>query len=1482
MINLPQDNQRDSWATIRGFVYQIRITVLRWLELDSTTVLFCECDEDISRIRQRLGSVAESDQVEKLLEQVKHRQKPVTLVSQEVIETLANFHAARQRDSDCLVLLRYTTNAPVGREQRFTFPNGMSGIEAWQRVANGAAGATETGATLAAFRGIICAAKARKSRSKSGKRLSSLQSFVAGASDADLLDFFKAVDWAVSQRPHHLLQSAIEGELTRQGIASPRNVQLAAAKLVVAALDTLSQRGLKRLDRALLLACLQDFQLSTAESALFSQLQKLEERLALLPDIASDVRETKGMVRRISDRLGISPSDLTPAGLLQGSAPVISAQLSPPTLDRPPLPPCPYVDRTGLLDTLALDLDGRFWLHLMGGAGMGKTHLARTLAERVGSDPPLWVSLTGTTDEAALLAHIESQIVAWVCAVSGDYSWWPAYCAGKLAIEQLLEAALSRHPQGALVVLDNLPDPIGTSRVWAVIPRLVLACRSARARVITTGQRGLSLEALAPLSPSWVAQVPVPAMSEADTLVLLQLAGAPAAVANPNFVSFLTAATHGHPSILAATVHWCAAKGWRFGEGEVTALFAGDASADVRDSALRQMVRIIVNDAAREMLCRLSLIGRRFDRRQLEAVATVEPELARPGELLLELVGPWVNQIDDATWEVSPLLSSSGAKMLATEAQRAVHHALAHSILATASVGLLDAVQAVVHLMLAQSWAEGAGLIIHVLSSVRGKPEAAAVWPLVLVFPPCRPWPEDIPLVQRILVRAFQIKVWCLDGRDADDLQEDLDGLIESGGDDPDARRASLAALLNAGPLLPEAPPAIAARRALQAARLLRTCPELGEGIPPFALSWEEFILFPMARVTNVTEGWAILEVLHEMTADELHAAFDSDLATQFLDVMVDRCRDATRSLPEVERDWRPVRNLLGDLISFGVTTRLERIETVARCVDAATLADFMGRRGDALTVLEALQPSDPVCRLLRHQAMACILFDMGRFAECIEHLDLGRRTVVSGFASQVFGSYALAAEACGRQRQWRQAASWAVEGIRYANSHRLMPDDFLACMGAERTGPCGLAGKRQLLLMPFVQDLNRLELTGDLALAFWYGGDRKRACGAMVGLVRGLCAAWNPGDARYREVFRKTGHVLGWLSSISTAGAPPAATAEGGEYAAPWLGVFIRHREELADIATPLSRPLLCYLLGIMAAGVGLRSTALTALRRAAHIAAVEEEPFYYRHTILLDLAVAAAMLGLFEESLDAGLEAVRLFPAAAECAKQQDNGPVASLNPDDVWECLPQAHRCAAQEELLWLTFGPAILNALLSVRDPGTIVRWRSALCERKDAICNPEYWDLVLDAAQMALAPAGSSEVFSQWSLLSPDAAALCQMLCFALSEAAGARLGDVVCAQSLLLVRMEQRRAITKVIFGDFSAYVMSYWARVAATRAPELRLASQFAERVEAVSSRRDLAAACQVLLWAEEASGATIPEEMRQKIQDVAQGIPADSVTES
>ena len=98
---------RSAHATIRGYLYQTCLGVLRWLDLQPNEFLLCEGDQDLDRFLLGGGSGSE---------QVKAYSGKLGLSDQAVLDTLRSF------------LRSYVTLGGQGKERRFV-PSGPTGRE---------------------------------------------------------------------------------------------------------------------------------------------------------------------------------------------------------------------------------------------------------------------------------------------------------------------------------------------------------------------------------------------------------------------------------------------------------------------------------------------------------------------------------------------------------------------------------------------------------------------------------------------------------------------------------------------------------------------------------------------------------------------------------------------------------------------------------------------------------------------------------------------------------------------------------------------------------------------------------------------------------------------------------------------------------------------------------------------------------------------------------------------------------------------------------------------------------------------------------------------------------------------------------------------------------------------------------------------------------------------------------------------------------
>src|SRR5258708_28934806 len=123
----------------------------------------------------------------------------------------------------------------------------------------------------------------------------------------------------------------------------------------------------------------------------------------------------------------------------------------------------------------------------------------------------------------------------------------------------------------------------------------------------------------------------------------------------------------------------------------------------------------------------------------------------------------------------------------------------------------------------------------------------------------------------------------------------------------------------------------------------------------------------------------------------------------------------------------------------------------------------------------------------------------------------------------------------------------------------------------------------------------------GELVWVHWSTGEKQKACAALYGLIYGLVANENLNEPRFREVFKKTGHAMGWYILVAKTGSGPASTNTGDVYTPVEAGFFGIIRERLGETTPPVgfSTSLLLTQIGLLCEDVELYRTAWKVYRR-------------------------------------------------------------------------------------------------------------------------------------------------------------------------------------------------------------------------------------------------------------------------------------------
>lgn len=281
--------RNDAYATIAGFVFQVNLTILHWLQLSDREYLELEAGEDIDIVRQ---AADESEfEPERSLLQPKHHGPggSVTLRSRDSLESIANFCYHRETYPDWRLRFRFITTLPVGMEQGWS--GDVSGIETWEGIRQDHLSPEEAHLGLEAIRDFLrgCDRPAKFSL----RSWNCLNSVLNRADTSELLDVIRAFEWTTAHGNHRQAKedviTLLKNSKTNGSVPEAEKI---FDRLFAAVFGRLSEPGQKVLDahnlRTELTRVTEDEENLNSVLRLMTRLDQLEGRVTTLEATVHD------------------------------------------------------------------------------------------------------------------------------------------------------------------------------------------------------------------------------------------------------------------------------------------------------------------------------------------------------------------------------------------------------------------------------------------------------------------------------------------------------------------------------------------------------------------------------------------------------------------------------------------------------------------------------------------------------------------------------------------------------------------------------------------------------------------------------------------------------------------------------------------------------------------------------------------------------------------------------------------------------------------------------------------------------------------------------------------------------------------------------------------------------------------------------------------------------------------------------------------
>ena len=350
---------RDASDTIAGFVYQVDVTLLRWLNLQSDEVLELERGEDIDIIQKWLdgGDL-------RTLEQVKRRSSSVTLRSPDALAAIANFCEHKANNPGVRLRFRFLTTGRTGKEKKWRLAG--TGIEAWEGLRQGRLNDPDRATVAHEIRVFLKDSPKPEKLSRSA--WDSLQLLISNEDESEFIELIESFEWSTGARDDSTSQEKIRRALIESHYAADEAAaQAILERLFLHVFRKLSQPGAKSLTSVELSQQLQLPSLSGADRQLFTILAVVREQGERLDQLEERFSREQGLVAALGAQMAQLKDE-------QGKSLKIEYRDLIPSLDPPEIAK-PSIPRKDFVDKAVTAFAGISWVHLVGEPGVGKTQL---------------------------------------------------------------------------------------------------------------------------------------------------------------------------------------------------------------------------------------------------------------------------------------------------------------------------------------------------------------------------------------------------------------------------------------------------------------------------------------------------------------------------------------------------------------------------------------------------------------------------------------------------------------------------------------------------------------------------------------------------------------------------------------------------------------------------------------------------------------------------------------------------------------------------------------------------------------------------------------------------------------------------------------------------------------------------------------------------------------------------------------------------
>lgn len=1145
---------RDAWHTIRGFVYQVNHTILRWVRLTESEALELERGEDIDTISKEIQNNAF-----RVLEQLKYRESTISLNQASILEILRTFYLHKVNNPGLNLYFRYVTNAGYNMERPAFFIDGRKGIDVWKDLANLSSldGTNEDLKTIKRnlLKRINEYTFKVDQHDADDIESASWQKFAEYVEDDScLIDFIKSFEWSSDNPNHEQVSDDIILALEQQYPGKPGKVIY--ERLFLYVFKLLCSPGLKRLEKCHLIEQCELPELGAADKKLLSLINHtLDEFHTKLKAIENTLTNQSRELNQLFQTVSNLKSDTiflksdTIFDLKLGNLPI-----SPPNLI------ANGTSRTTKVNELLGFFEHHRWIAFQGIIGTGKSQLAALVSRQFTHS--FWLDMREVNDDPtkaqllleAFLSHIARQ------PQMPDRTIW-------------LKNVFESFPASSIVVLNDLPEiSIDSSALQQLLAGIGSALEGTNVNLITTSNQRLPLSVYEILKDGLVKEYKELEFTDEEIAECLVNQGAP-----ENFLKFvrlIAIKTRRNPRLTFSIIRHLRTLDWVQDRRQLhSVVFGQDFSSEVLIDVQRSISKYITDEKTKELLYRLSLIDWNFGFKEVEAISSVEKSIKFPGERLQQLINIWIQQLNNQKFQVSPIINNIGEMNLSDVTVKQVHEAFGNSLISNGKVNQMTAQRAIIAFTRAGKYNRAGHLLFNFYLSANTKEEIESLdnWGY-LSFWYNTPLPIEMDLPLRALIKLQQLRLNRRLGRDTDALLTSVVEYLNSP-DLPDMESVIIKMMLLVQHYNDLSLAAFWDYLNFVLQKWTWFCSKAPELVDLPSLS--TLLWVPLNRLIeeNDIRKWLLLANLMKKNIGE--DAFSHAIASNVVSVL---CAEITSSR-NTELD--------DEVLLKSQRSRLQ------------LLLDFFNQSGHEL--LEAIV----------FREIVNLQFNLSGDVEEL-------KTAISemlGRIENTVGKFILTAY-LGRtlllKNELKSAREWLVNALNYKCVEEINYTETLintAAAFADTDLGKSVAYCNEAVQISFLRPIpvlyEYLQTMAEAGVAYWLLGDYNKAFNTYEIIVDRLYnKKREANDLEWIRIFSLSGHNTGFMASMLLTGKPPMK--DGEDYFVPYIGMFFGNQKDFSSHYRSSNDPLIAAQMAFFADGLNMPQKAYKWSLRAFDLARV------------------------------------------------------------------------------------------------------------------------------------------------------------------------------------------------------------------------------------------------------------------------------------